>query len=225
MPTILITGANRGIGYSLARTYLDDGWTVLAACRNPQMLDLAGAEPLALDVTDDASISHVVRALDGRPIDVLWNNAGVYLDKNKGLGEFAWGDWTRTFEVNTIAPVRLAYALAGNVAASERRVMAFTTSRLGSITLATGGAYAYRSSKAALNMAVKCLSLDLMDQGVSCVLTHPGWVRTDMGGEGGDIDVATSADGMKAVIDRVRPATQADFNGKFFNYDGTGFPW
>lgn len=225
MPTILITGANRGIGQALARAYLNSGWQVLAACRRPENHDFGDAEPFALDMSEDASVGRLKEKLADRPIDVLWNNAGVYLDKHKALGIFPWHDWLTSFEINTIAPIRLAHALRDNVAASERRVMAFTTSKMGSIELTGGEAYAYRSSKAALNMAVKCLSLELVPQAVSCVLLHPGWVRTDMGGPAGDIDVETSVAGMKAVVDQASPETQSRFNGGFFNYDGTELPW
>lgn len=225
MPTILITGANRGIGHALTKAYLAEGWQVLAACRQPETIDLDGVEAFALDLADVSSVEKLKHEIGDRPIDVLWNNAGVYLDKNKGLGNFPWSDWERSFEINTIAPIRLAHALRDNVAASKRKVMAFTTSRLGSIELSTGGAYAYRSSKAALNMAVKGLSIELASRAVSCVLMHPGWVRTDMGGEGGDIDVETSATSMKAVVDGASPVTQDAYNGHFFNYDGTEFPW
>lgn len=225
MPTILITGASRGIGYALAQNYLRDGWQVLAACRQPDETALPDAEMIQLDVADVGSIDKLRQRIGDRPIDVLWNNAGVYLDKHKALGEFPWSDWVYSFQVNTIAPMRLAHTLRDNVVASDRKIMAFTSSRLGSISLSTGEAYAYRSSKAALNMAVKGLALELAPQSVSCLLLHPGWVCTDMGGDGGDIDVETSASSLKALVDQARPKTQASFNGRFFNYDGAEFPW
>ncbi|MCO4759701.1 MAG: SDR family NAD(P)-dependent oxidoreductase, partial [Oceanospirillaceae bacterium] len=155
MPTILITGANRGIGLALTESYIKDGWRVLATTRSPGAAVAKGAEPLVLNVTDPESIASLKAQLTGIPIDVLWNNAGVYLDKNTPLGEIDDKDWVSTFAINTISPIRIAEALTENVAASDRKIMAFTTSKMGSLTHNGMGAYAYRSSKAALNMAVR----------------------------------------------------------------------
>ncbi|MBE9398372.1 SDR family oxidoreductase [Pontibacterium sp. N1Y112] len=225
MPTILITGANRGIGLALTKSYLKDGWRVLATTRSPGTTVAKGAEPLILDVTDPDSIAALKAQLCGIPIDVLWNNAGVYLDKNKPLGEIDDEDWVRTFEINTISPIRIAEALAENVAASDQKVMAFTTSKMGSLTHNGMGAYAYRSSKAALNMAVRCVEKDFSIRGISCLLLHPGHVRTDLGGSEGAIDVDTSVKGMRRVVDHVNTSNREDFSGGFFDYDGSTIPW
>lgn len=221
MPTILITGANRGIGKRLAELYDDDGWTVIAACRNPDAVSDVPGEKIALDVGDGESIAAAAIALSGRPIDVLWNNAGVYLDKGVPLDGMDWNAWADTFWVNTISPLRLCQALRANVAASDQKVMAFTTSKMGSIALNSGGAYAYRSSKTALNMAVDCLSKDVQGEEIKTVVMHPGWVRTDMGGGGADLDTDASASGMKAVVDGMADAP----TGRFMNYDGAELPW
>jgi len=220
MPTLLLTGANRGIGKRLAELYAADGWDVIAAVRNPSAYDGPG-EAMALDVADSDSISVAVENLSGRPIDVLWNNAGVYLDKNVGLDDLQADAWEETFRVNTIAPIMISRAFADNVAASDQRKLVFTSSKMGSITLLSGGAYAYRSSKSALNMAVSVMTKDLSERGIRTLLLHPGWVRTDMGGSSADIDVDTSAGGMKSVVDGMTDGQ----SGAFLNYDGEEFPW
>lgn len=220
MPTLLLTGANRGIGRKLAEFYAADGWEVLAACRDPKRYDGPG-QAFGLDVTDPASITAAVDTVGDRPIDLLWNNAGVYLDKGMALDAMDWDAWEETFRINTIAPLRLAQAFRSNVASSGKKVMAFTTSKMASIALLSGGSYAYRSSKTALNMAVAVLTKDVAAQGIRTVLLHPGWVRTDMGGAGADIDADTSARGMKQVVDTL----PADSSGQFLNYDGMEFPW
>ncbi|WP_420419604.1 SDR family oxidoreductase [Pacificispira sp.] len=220
MPSILITGANRGIGKRLAELHDADGWSVISASRDPANCNAPG-EKIALDVTDDASVAAAAETLSGRPIDVLWNNAGVYLDKNVPLNELDLEKWEETFRVNTIGPIRLARALMDNVARSDRKVLAFTTSRMGSIAQLSSGAYAYRSSKTALNMAVSVLTKDVAPQGIMTVLLHPGWVQTDMGGGAADIDADTSAAGMKSIVEELDPSQ----SGKFLNYDGKEFPW
>ena len=220
MPTILITGSNRGIGKRLAELYDAEGWTVIAACRNPNSADLVG-EPLTLDVADEASVAAAAKSLAGRPIDVLWNNAGVYLDKGQMLMDLSAQEWLETFRINTIAPILLCRALLENVAASTQRKLTFTTSKMGSVALNSGGAYAYRSSKSALNMAVSSLAKELAPRDIRTVVMHPGWVRTDMGGTGADIDTNQSAGGMKAVVDGLG----AGQTGQFFNYDGKALPW
>ncbi|MTI09194.1 SDR family oxidoreductase [Curvivirga aplysinae] len=225
MPTILLTGANRGIGKALAETYVADGWDVIGTCRDTSNVNIKGVQFYPLEVTEEDSIEQLKQVLAGHPIDILWNNAGVYLDRGKKLDQLTNKQWLETFHINTIAPIRLASAFMGNVEKSERKVMAFTSSQMGSITRNGGGAYAYRSSKSALNMAVNCLSQEVEASGTSCVVLHPGWVQTDMGGSEADITVETSAMGMKNVVDPIGPERQNSYNGLFFNYDGSQIPW
>lgn len=224
MPTLLLTGASRGIGRELLNQYKQDGWIVVAACRDPGAVgDIGADQVLPLDVTSEDSIKALKKALGDTPVDVLWNNAGVYLDKGMSLAETGFDIWSETFTVNTIAPLRIAHAFAANVAASGKKTMAFTSSRMASIgDLGTAAnAYAYRSSKTALNMAAALLANQLRGDGVKTVVLHPGWVRTDMGGPSADIDTATSAGGMKKVVDGLTDAQ----SGGFFNYDGKSWPW
>lgn len=220
MPTILLTGANRGIGKALCDAYLADGWSVLAACRDPATAP-QGATALTLEIGSESGIDMLVASLGDKPIDVLWNNAGIYADKGKRLDENSFSDWERSFRINTVGPIRLASLLRRNVADSGRKTMVFTTSNMGSIANNTGGAYLYRTSKTALNMAVDCLTKELAQEGVKTVMLHPGWVRTEMGGESADIDTEASAVGMKNVVDRL----SASQSGAFLNYDGKPLPW
>ncbi|BBB24691.1 SDR family oxidoreductase [Amphritea japonica] len=225
MPTILITGANRGIGLALARSYVKDGWRVLATSRTPDESLIKGAESLPLDLTDADSIKALQQSLAGVPIDIVWNNAGVYLDKNQPLEQVDNLDWLRSFEINCIAPIRIAEALSENVMLSQRKVIAFTTSKMSSLAGNGVGAYAYRSSKTALNMAVRCFEQDHKAQGISCLLLHPGHVRTDMGGLEGAIDLETSVAGMRKIVDQINPTLRIETSRGFFDYDGSSIPW
>lgn len=228
MPTILITGAGRGIGRELARRYAADGWTVLAAARDPAAVaGLSGpVEPIALDVTSDASCAAAAERLSGRPVDVLLNNAGVYRAPGEtgapGLAETDT-DWFRhVLDVNGVGPFRVTRAFLPNLRLGARRTVATISSRMGSIAAATSGrSYAYRASKAAVNMVNHCLALELKPEGFTCIVLHPGWVRTEMGGPGADVDPADSAAGIARVIAGVTP----DDTGRFFNHDGSPLPW
>ena len=178
---------------------------------------------LALDVASQSSIDALKTELGDMPIDLLWNNAGVYLDKGLSLSELTFDTWGETFSINSVAPMLIASAFASNVAASEHRKMAFTTSRMGSIDELgeADNAYAYRASKTALNMAVSIFTNQVRPQGIRTAMLHPGWVRTEMGGPTAAIDVLESATGMKAVMDALNDSG----SGTFFNYDGGTFNW
>lgn len=221
MPTVLITGASRGIGREFARQYEAGGWRVIATCRDPSKYDLEG-EVYRLDVTDPDSVAALHRELKGEAIDLLINNAGIYGPRGLEFGSLDYDSWEEVLRTNVLGPMRVAEAIADQVAASEKKKMVFISSKVGSIAdNSSGGSYIYRSSKTALNMAVKSLSLDLSGKEVICLMLHPGWVQTDMGGASALIDAATSVAGMRAVIDR---AGAAD-SGRFFNYDGNELPW
>ncbi|MDX1737621.1 MAG: SDR family oxidoreductase [Alphaproteobacteria bacterium] len=225
MPTILLTGASRGIGLELAKAYHADGWDVIGTCRNAANAPVLDIEWHSLEVTDSSSLEKLAGAIGARPLDVIWNNAGVFLDKGVTTDEMTDMMWLETFHINTIAPIRVARRFMENMTESQIRAAVFTSSRLGSISENTGGSLAYRTSKTALNMAVNCLAHEFSEDGYSCVVFHPGWVKTDMGGSDADIDALTSAQGMKSIVDRIQPNMQAEFNGKFFNYNGDTFGW
>lgn len=222
MPTVLVTGASRGIGRALAMHYASAGWEVLAACRDPAQLDLPGIETVPLRVDDAASVAAMAAGLRDRPIDLLVNNAGIYGPKPSRLGSLDYTAMAEVLLVNSIGPLRVAEALLPNLRAGKRKQIATVSSRMGSIALHTsGGDYIYRSSKSAVNMAMRCLSGDLAAEGFTVIVCHPGWVQTDMGGKDATIDVPTSVGGLTRLFDGLTPS----HNGRFFNYDGAELPW
>jgi len=226
VPTLLITGANRGIGLELTRRYASDGWSVHACCRNPdkaKTLKALGGD-IALhrvDVIDGLRVASFARELSGEGIDLLINNAGVSGPRT-GFGKTDYDEWLGVLKTNTLAPMRMVERFVEHVARGERKCIAMISSIMGSVGAnSSGGAYIYRSSKAALNAVSKSLSIDLRARGITIVMFHPGWVRTEMGGPEASIDVETSAAGIQSVLSRVTPRD----NGAFFNYDGTEIPW
>ncbi len=237
MKTVLITGANRGIGLEFCRQYAADGWRVLACSRHPEKSDelnkLAAQYPElikvhALDVADHAQIERLVQVLANESpateyIDLLINNAGVYPDSdNRGFGHTDYAEWMRAFRINTMAPLKMAETFAAHIARSKQKTIVTITSKMASIAdNGSGGNYLYRSSKAAVNMVVKSLAIDLKPSGITAVVFHPGWVKTDMGGANALISAEQSVSGMRQVISRL---TLAD-TGKFFGYDGQEIPW
>lgn len=238
MPSVLITGANRGLGFGLAKCYADDGWRVYACCRNPdgatELSALADASNGAVtlhpvDLEDHASIDALAASLSGQPIDVLLNVAGYYgkiiVTEPGGLQEFGssdYAEWEKTMRINVYAPMKMAEALIDNVLASDQKKLVTLSSIIGSIGgNDVGNIYPYRASKAAVNAIMKSMSVDFKEKGVIAIPIHPGWVRTEMGGPAADIDAETSTTGMKKVIDGLTPAD----SGKYMVYDGSELPW
>jgi NAD(P)-dependent dehydrogenase (short-subunit alcohol dehydrogenase family) len=221
--TVLITGAARGLGLDFVKQYAARGWRVHACAREPDALKgIAGdVQAHRLEVTDYAAVAALARTLSGEAIDVLINNAGIAGREATVLGSIDPVVWRQTFEVNTLAPLMIAEAFVEHVARSQGRKLIAISSRLGSIGLADSGRYAYRASKAALNMEWKGLSKDLAGKGVICVVLHPGWVQTDMGGTAATLTIEQSVPAMVKVIDGLKPAD----SGRFLNYDGAELPW
>jgi NAD(P)-dependent dehydrogenase (short-subunit alcohol dehydrogenase family) len=220
MPTALVTGASRGIGREFVRQYRAEGWQVIATCRDPAKSGLDGAVH-PLDVADPASVAALAAALRGETIDLLINNAGIAGPRGYDVGAIPFDAWEDVLRTNTLGPLRVAEALLDEVARSQRRLMVFLSSGLGSIGQGGGGYYLYGSSKAALNKAVKSLSADLRPRGVGCLLLHPGWVRTDMGGPSASVSVEASVRGMRKVIEGWSMAQ----SGSFVDYTGAAIPW
>jgi NAD(P)-dependent dehydrogenase (short-subunit alcohol dehydrogenase family) len=176
---------------------------------------------VALDLADPGSIRRAAQTLQGRSFDILLNNAGIY-GEGQQFGRLSEGEWGRVMLVNAIAPLKLTEAFLPHLLAGQTKLVVFLTSKMASIAdNSSGGAYIYRSSKAALNAAVKSLSIDLEPQGVTTLLLHPGWVQTDMGGPNAQISPEQSVAGMRRQIEAVEPGQTL----KFVDYQGTLLPW
>lgn len=232
MASILITGANRGLGLEWARQYATLRWRVYATCRHPsEAFELhALAQEFSrltahrLDVTRRDEIQALASELRGESIDILVNNAGVYFEatENAPFGALRYDDWLYTFAVNSLGAVRVTESFVDNVARSDKRLVVGVTSHMGSIEdIEIPGSYYYRSSKAALNAMMKGLSLELMPRRIGVLLIHPGAVRTRMGDVNSPLSTADSVRAMRNVVDQF---TLAD-SGRFMRYNGEEIPW
>jgi len=227
MPTCLITGANRGLGLEFVRQYAADGWKVVATCRRPDdaeaLRGLDGDITIhPLDITDFAQVEALAKTLATLPIDHLVNNGGIYGPRVVRYDHIDYAAWANVFRVDTMAPMKVSAAFLPNVTKGQHKKIITVTSKMGSIADNTsGGSYIYRSAKAALNAAMRSLALDVADRGITVVVLHPGWVRTDMGGPGALIDAFESVAGMRQVVSNLR----FEDSGKFFNYDSAEVPW
>ena len=216
MPTILITGANRGIGLELARQYAADGWQVIATARHSSPeLDALGVTVKPLDLSDADAVAKF--AID-QPLDLFIANAGTNHPMNPDGAENARA-WQTMMMVNAIAPFQLGHALLPRM--SDGGKMIAISSGMGSIGDNGGGWVPYRTSKAALNMAWSNLALEARPRGIACVALSPGWVKTDMGGAGAEITPQESVSAMRALIERLT----IDDTGKFLRRDGSELPW
>lgn len=231
MQTVLVTGANRGLGLEFCRQYALAGWRVIATCRKPAnataLILLAerfsNIQIEAVNVADFSEIDALSERFAEDTIDVLLNNAGVYADKEgRGFGNLDYSVWPETFLINTMAPVKLAEAFLAQLKRGRHKLIVNISSLMGSVTdNQSGGSVLYRSSKAALNAAMKSLSIDLHPYAVGVLILHPGWVKTDMGGKNALIDVEESVSGMRQQIDAFTLAQ----SGCFLKYDGSTLPW
>ncbi|MFL9609787.1 SDR family oxidoreductase [Methylobacillus sp. Pita2] len=232
MATVLITGANRGLGLEFTRQYAEAGWHVLACCRQPEsaeeLLQLASrfkdlVSVHKLDVGNFHQVDELAASLSGQPIDVLINNAGIYPDSpTQFFADADYEAWIEAFRINSLAPFKMAQAFTPHLKQGQVKKLVNMTSKMGSIADNTsGGSYIYRSSKTALNMITKSLAIELAKEGITTLVLHPGWVLTDMGGPNALINTEQSISGLRQVIDH---ATLADA-GKFYAYDGQEIPW
>lgn len=236
MSTVLLTGANRGLGLRFAQGYAGQGWAVYGGCRSvsPELAALADKHDnlhiVSLDVSDPASITALAKQLHDEPIDVLLNNAGIFGDTNfadggvahQNFGASDFDNWEAVFRVNVFGPMRMAEAFVDNVAASEQKKIVTLSSEVSSNAMNEhGGMYAYRTSKAAVNMLMTGLGVDLKERGILALALHPGWVQTDMGGPNAPITPDESIVGCMRVI--------ADLDehmvGKLVQYDGRVLPY
>jgi NAD(P)-dependent dehydrogenase (short-subunit alcohol dehydrogenase family) len=223
-PTVLITGANRGIGLECARQFAARGYTVIGTARDPAdaaELSVVADRVEPLEVTDAASVAALARRLQSVTIDILVNNAGMLDRTDVGIDTVDFAMMERTLAVNTLGPLRVTQALLPRLRAGKRRTIVNLSSELGSITECGDRWYAYRASKAALNRITVTLSVELAPEGFVCVVLHPGWVRTDMGGAAATYSPEESAAGLIAVIEKLGPAD----NGRFYDFTGKPIPW
>lgn len=226
MRTALIVGASRGIGREFVRQYREDGWRVIATARDGASLEALentlGAEAVSLDMTEPDEISAFADKLAGERLHVAVIAAGVYGPQTEGVEWFSAEDFDYVMTTNVRGPMLLMPALLPLVESVEG-VLAVLSSRMGSIAEATGTTgWLYRTSKAALNCAVRIAALQT--RRASCIALHPGWVRTDMGGAQAALDPEASVTGMRNVIAQAGAARSA-FNGHFVQYDGTSIEW
>ena len=223
--TVLITGANRGIGLALAQHFGDAGFEVIGTARNPDRaaeLKESGAQLVQLDVTDQASVDAMAKSLAGQPIDILINNAGVKGKDSKDMASLDVDNIEWILNVNTLGPVRVMKALFPNVQSGQRKTIVNISSTMGSIERNTWGCCAgYRASKTALNSINKTFAVDLGEQGVTFVVMHPGYVQTDMNDGSGNISTDQSAAGLMNVI----TSLDVSDNGKFYDWQGKELPW
>ena len=223
-PVVLVTGANRGLGLEMARQYSKAGWQVIGTARKPDSateLRELGVRVVQLDVTDAASVAKLAAELEGQPIDLLFNNAGI-ISRNDSLAAADIDAAEKILDVNVLGPMRVTQALLPNLSAGDRKTIVNITSGLGSIeNNESGGFYGYRESKAALNMFTRSLASDLRGQEFIVVTMNPGWVQTDMGGPNASLTAKQSVDGIRAVVDGLTPGD----SGTFRSYSGAEEPW
>lgn len=234
MPSVLITGANRGIGLGLVKAYLRGGWRVIATCRNPGAADALRAlnqenlEIYPLNVTDHPGIDALAEKLKGRAIDVLINNAGILGSPTferggagQTLGDMDYDGFRHTLEVNTIAPLKVTEAFLDHIAASDQKKIVTIASAMGSLSNMEPGFIAYSISKTAVNSVMRNIAPTLREKGISVMLLNPGWVKTDMGSEAGRYTVEESVKGLKEQIEKLDIAS----TGSFKNFQGETHPF
>lgn len=228
--TALVIGSNRGIGLGLTEQLLDQGYHVIATCRQPEQAELLHAarmrsndlEIYQLDVTNDEQIDHLLDEIGERAIDRLILNAGIHDKRQDNESRVDRDNLHRLFETNSVSPLKLASKLWPAVQKSEEKLIVAMSSKMGSIAdNRSGGSYAYRASKTALNAFMYSFALDIKSYGIHLLIFHPGWVKTDMGGPNALIDVDTSVSGMLAIMAEAKRYS----TGSFLSYDGHEIDW
>ena len=231
MTLVVITGANRGLGLALAQQHTGQGATVIGGCRNPTAaieLSRTGAEVHHLDTASSESIASFAEAVGGRPVDLLYNNAGIDAravgaeDGARGALDLTEKQFRSVLDVNLLGPWLMVKALVDNVRAAAG-IIVNVSSQVGSIEVAhtIGRDISYSTSKAALNMVTLKQSQVLRSQGVTVIALHPGWMRSDMGGPTAALDPSDSAASIAKLVDGLT----IDQTGSFFKWDGSIHPW
>lgn len=229
MFTVLITGANRGLGLEFTRQYLAKGWRVFATCRSPESATELNTlssnkrlEVMPLDVTDEQAIIQLKTNLAGKALDHLILNSGVLGEDCATLGEMTQAKWLEVLNVNTVAPALIIQALSDSVSASEHKTIVGISSRVASIgDNGSGNMYSYRTSKAALNQILVSAARNLADQSVKVLAVHPGWVQTDMGGKDATF---TPQESVAGIIKLAEDLTLEE-SGSFKVFDGSNIEW
>lgn len=239
MTTVFITGANRGIGLEFVRQYTNLGYRVIAGCRNPLLAqelhhikDEKGSDLLdivELDVKNFKLIDEFAVKFKGQAIDIIINNAGIFgpkaladKDYRQNFGSIDYDIWTDILRTNTMAPLKIAEAFYENLLIGEQKKIITMSSLVGSIELAEGSElFSYRTSKTAVNMAMKMLADKTAHENIICTLFSPGWVKTEMGGTQADLNVD---DSVRILIELIESLTLKE-SGQFLNYDGKLIPW
>jgi NAD(P)-dependent dehydrogenase (short-subunit alcohol dehydrogenase family) len=237
--TVCITGTTRGIGLEFAKQYAEAGWEVLACSRHPQApvlqelkKEYTNVSIWELDVCMEDQIKQLAKDLQDKPIDLLINNAGIYGlkedddDADQTLETVSIEAMEKVYRVNCIGPLLVTRSLLNNIKKSQLKTIVTITSRAGSIgDNSSGDMYAYRPSKAGVNIVMKSLAVQLKPQEIRVLLLHPGWVKTDMGGTGAEVDVQTSVSKMRQVIEKQTLNPEIDTDNLFFNRQGEILPW
>jgi len=228
---ILITGANRGIGLEMVKYSMQQGWRIFACCRNPHNAEsLFNVAKLSngqvsvhiADMLELSTLQALSYELRNEPIDILVNNAGIYGSDKNTFGAVDVASWLQTFQVNSIAPLKMVEAFSEQLQMGNRKLVACMSSKMGSMAdNGYGNSYIYRSSKAALNAVVKSLSIDLREQGIISVALHPGWVKTDMGGANAEISTRQC---VEQLFSQFLELTIKD-SGRFIDIDGSDIAW
>lgn len=225
MTTVLITGANRGIGLEFARQYAAEGVQIIACSRKPAqagaLAGLTGVRVLELDVADAASADRLAKTLSGVPIDILINCAGVFGHATPSTDESYYDEFATTFRVNSIGPLIVSQALRSNLLLGRDKKLIALTSLLGSISGHSGHWLSYCASKAALNSIMRGLSLSWASDGIAVGILHPGWVQTDMGGRDAPVKPQDSVRGLRARIAELNQST----SGHYLDYLGKEISW
>ena len=229
METVLITGANRGIGLELAKRYAARGDRVLACCRSSA--DTADLRALSngsvtiheVEIAEGPSVAALAAEVGGQPLDILLNNAGTPgpAPQKQSALDMDYDGWMETFAVNTMAPLRMLQAFHGNLKEGTNPRAVTVTSQMGALGLNLPTMYAYCSSKAAVNKVMRSISVELAKDGIAVGLIHPGWVRTGMGGENAELGVEESAEGIMSVVDGLT----MENTGSFQKWNGEDHVW
>ena len=229
--SILITGCSRGLGLEMVKQSVKNGWRVYACCRRPSkavdLMKVASMVPgqvsvHVMDTAETAQIQALAYELRNVAFDWLINNAGVYGSMDHQFSNTDESDWLKTFQINTIGPMKVAEAFISNLEIGTEKKIATLSSKMGSMDdNSSGGSYIYRSTKAALNAVIKSMSIDLKPKRISAFIMHPGWVRTDMGGPNGEIDSQESVSKMFNIIE----SASINDSGNFYDIDGSIIPW